>query len=820
MSRWTDEERIIFGELAPEHSSRLRNHVVNALMPKWKESSSATTKQQQQKDELAEVNSERDRILEELNQIRARLARNEAEVAQYREGVARQRESLGTQDGQSRATEASASAPQESSNATGQEDVEMNENSQPQQPTAQAQAQAQSDDSEWDAQVQLELTSLQQGLQDLDSALARTAPNAGSTEAETTGQPDSSAAAEESTGAAAQTREMFSINGREVDITDLGIDREVLDALPEEMQEEVVSQALREHRAATVPGHEETSISPEFLDALPPELRAEVLEQEAAERAQTRREQAAAEARSASNAAAAAAPATTSSQQPDSAANPTSAEQRPPGAVLAEGLSLGRPATRGQDGQELPGWLRTRTAEDFSRRLASMVQQRRGQAGQNAASGGEKAPPRDAIQLLDSNGIAALIRLLFFPTLNARQSGLHKVLANLSQNSKTRTEILSMLLRILSEGSTDVTAVDRSYASMSARAQGNTPGKPPVKRSTSVGVLQLSQAGGSNTGSAVAPLSRAGEEAPFLIASRSIETLLHLTNSNDQAALYFLREDPRMVKKNKGKEKEKGSAPVNILLGLLEKPSILGNAQVVDSLIALLNTVTKPIPGLAAQAEKDAKAEEEAAATASAKKGGEEASVEAPGSSTTTEAPALPTASADGKAPEQDAKEDKDKDATSPTTTKPPHVAKERLAAVVRPLATAISSKGFQHTLAVASHLASIDSDSRQAVTEALQREATAATAVLSENLDMLLATLPPKKTVEEEEADEKAAQQQQQQRASGDADVDGGQSESQPRVDRKRITSSALPLLASPASAQARLLRSLRAIEWLHGGR
>ncbi|PWN22154.1 DUF913-domain-containing protein [Microstroma glucosiphilum] len=821
MSRWTDEERIVFGELAPEHSSRLRNHVVNALMPKWKESSSATAKQQQQKGELAEVTNERNRILEELNQIRDRLARNRTEVTDLRDEVARQRGSQDDQDDQSRATEASASAPRATSTATGQEDVEMTESSQQQQPTAQAQAQAEGSDA--NSQPHLELASLQQGLRDLDSAIAQTGAEFERPEADSTEQPDPSAAAAETTESAAPAREMFSINGREVDITDLGIDREVLDALPEEMQEEVVSQALREHRAATVPGQEETSISPEFLDALPPELRAEVLEQEAAERAQTRREQAAAQARSATDAAAAGAPAATTSRQQQDGANAGSAEQRPPSAGLAGGLTLGRPTPRGADGEDFPGWLRTRTAEDFSRRLASMAQHRRqagGEAGQNAGSGADKGPPRDAIQLLDSNGIAALIRLLFFPTLNARQSGLHKVLANLSQNSKTRTEILSMLLRILSEGSTDVTAVDRSYASMSARAQGNTPGKPPVKRSTSMGVLQLSQAGGSNTGSAVAPLSRAGEEAPFLIASRSIETLLHLTSSNDQAALYFLREDPRMIKKNKGKEKEKGSAPVNILLGLLEKPSILGNAQVVDSLIALLNTVTKPIPGLAAQAEKDKKAEEEAAAAEAAKKGSEEAGPEVPGPSTTTEAPAVPTASVDSKAPEQDAKEDKDKDATALVATKPPQVAKERLAAVVRPLATAISSKGFQHTLAVASHLASIDSDSRQAVTEALQREATAATAVLSENLDMLLATLPPKKTAEEEEADEKAAQQQQQQRASGDVDVDGGQSESQPRVDRKRITSSALPLLASPASAQARLLRSLRAIEWLHGGR
>lgn len=94
-------------------------------------------------------------------------------------------------------------------------------------------------------------------------------------------------------------RVTVTIHGATVDITNTGIDPTFLEALPDEMREEVVSQHLRENAAAAAaaarPGAQgsgqeaqedqqgETSISREFLDALPPDIRAEVIQQEAAE---------------------------------------------------------------------------------------------------------------------------------------------------------------------------------------------------------------------------------------------------------------------------------------------------------------------------------------------------------------------------------------------------------------------------------------------------------------------------------------------------------------------------------------------------------
>lgn len=88
----------------------------------------------------------------------------------------------------------------------------------------------------------------------------------------------------------AAERVTIQIRGNTVDITDTGIDPTFLEALPDEMREEVLNQHFRETRAATMPTGQDvpSSINSEFLDALPPELRAEVLAQEALERSRNR----------------------------------------------------------------------------------------------------------------------------------------------------------------------------------------------------------------------------------------------------------------------------------------------------------------------------------------------------------------------------------------------------------------------------------------------------------------------------------------------------------------------------------------------------
>lgn len=78
-------------------------------------------------------------------------------------------------------------------------------------------------------------------------------------------------------------RTIVTIRGEPVDISGTGIDKEFLEALPDELREEVLNQHMRDRPAPAQPA-EDDSISPEFLDALPPDIRQEVIRQEAIER--------------------------------------------------------------------------------------------------------------------------------------------------------------------------------------------------------------------------------------------------------------------------------------------------------------------------------------------------------------------------------------------------------------------------------------------------------------------------------------------------------------------------------------------------------
>ncbi|MCO5550877.1 hypothetical protein L7F22_004371 [Adiantum nelumboides] len=158
----------------------------------------------------------------------------------------------------------------------------------------------------------LELNSLQQGLEELTSR-----PDSDVNDGDTSGASMTDAApfycchrrthrgTSRGTGrdtSSTSERVTTTINGNEVDITDSGIDPTFLEALPEDMREEVLNQHFRERRAAEAAARavagggsstrqESSSIAPEFLEALPPEIRAEVIQQEAVENQRRRREE-------------------------------------------------------------------------------------------------------------------------------------------------------------------------------------------------------------------------------------------------------------------------------------------------------------------------------------------------------------------------------------------------------------------------------------------------------------------------------------------------------------------------------------------------
>ena len=57
------------------------------------------------------------------------------------------------------------------------------------------------------------------------------------------------------------------IRGREMDITGMDIDPGFLEALPEELREEVLTQHIRERRAAAATNDQPSEISRQFLEA-------------------------------------------------------------------------------------------------------------------------------------------------------------------------------------------------------------------------------------------------------------------------------------------------------------------------------------------------------------------------------------------------------------------------------------------------------------------------------------------------------------------------------------------------------------------------
>ncbi|ODN73426.1 hypothetical protein L202_07951 [Cryptococcus amylolentus CBS 6039] len=338
-------------------------------------------------------------------------------------------------------------------------------------------------------------------------------------------------------------RTLISIHGREVDITDAGIDLEFLQALPDDMRADVVEQHLREQRqhqrpaaSANIP-EPVSQINSEFLEALPPDIRAEVIMQEAMESERRNRPQ-------------------------------------PP---LASGPS--------------------RTF------LSSIANQLRGVLGtQGEGSGnaikaerpdGAKGRHREALQLLEKSGIAVLVRLLFFPHA-LKKSSLFKVLVNLCENSNTRNDLLDLLISVVHDGSGDLPAVDRSFQQMSLRGTSTPKATPKGKAAESP--------------AAVIPSSLfshlQAEHVPTFITQRCFEALAYIVTSNAHAASYFLSEHEQTAglrkhssKKSKGKEKSlpQTKFPIVILLGLLDRPVLAKTPGLMDTVTALLLTVTKPL---------------------------------------------------------------------------------------------------------------------------------------------------------------------------------------------------------------------------------
>ncbi|KAK5815411.1 hypothetical protein F5H01DRAFT_279335, partial [Linnemannia elongata] len=532
---------------------------------------------------------------------------------------------------------------------------------------------------------------------------------------------------------ATPARRTVMIDGVMVDITDSDIDPEFLEALPEDMRREVYNDYLQSRRPpaptttqppATSTSTASQSINPDFLDALPQNMRAELDE--------ILRGQGAV---------------------PDDPASGL-----PMMTAFTDTLSRLVPQLRQiyQDGGNNPAALAEASAilDRMPRNYPGLREVRDMIASTGSGSSAKKAVvPRDAIQLVDKSSLATLVRLMFLPQPPSKNI-LNKLLVNLCENSKTRIELMSLLLSILQDGGADLAAVDKSFAQMSLR------GKPIVKAHNHKG---------KGVGTLPAPMPSAMDNVPNLVARRCFDALYYIVSLNSQAAQFFLTEHENVTlkrspsKKGKGKDKDKtisSKYPIVLLLGLLERPTFVENSALMEQLMMLLSILCRPLATLVKDGEEkdkktDDKDKREAEAPPAEPSASSTSAELAAGSSatpptTTTEegstsalstipADATVTTTTDTKA---DAKADTKVAETDPQALKPPVIPDHCIQLVIRVLtAGECSSRTFQYTLSVIQNLSALEG-ARDVITAELVRAARELGAGILTDLGTLSETL------------------------------------------------------------------------------
>ncbi|KAK5101811.1 E3 ubiquitin-protein ligase tom1 [Lithohypha guttulata] len=392
--------------------------------------------------------------------------------------------------------------------------------------------------------------------------------------------------AEEPSNQAAQvpdqpTRRYTTIRGRQLDITGLDIDVEYLEALPEDLREEVITAQYQVRREqAHEQGNDDSAIDQEFLDALPEDIREEIRAQEVATQRRRERERLRREAQ-----------AVVGGIQPG---------DMEPDDFLATLEPALRRAILAEQPPEILNALNPQHAAEGRAHARSMFYQRMPMNHElETARARREQDQRDSkrqqiVQLVDKAGVATLLRLMFIQQQGSLKSNLLHILSQVCGNRQTRYEVISLLLVILKEGSTDVTAIEKSLASLSlrARASGSQKTPQPLKRTLS------SQ-----------PYSSLSEDVtPIMVVQQCLHVLSYICRQNPHVKSLFLREVD-VTSTSKGKNKTKGKLkevkntthPVNDLISLLDRQLIMDNSSCLHYLAALLAVITSPLASLMKQ---------------------------------------------------------------------------------------------------------------------------------------------------------------------------------------------------------------------------
>lgn len=427
-----------------------------------------------------------------------------------------------------------------------------------------------------------------------------------------------------------QERVMAIIRGSEMDITDLGIDPEYLEALPEEFREEVIAQALTARRSEARQQAETTGELDEnynaFLDALPDDLRMDIVQQEQEELRRRQREE---ERRQVGNAAAAD---NAAQEEMDTASilmsfpprlrNEILREQgeelfdRLPPEMAAHARNLldqeRPPAQRAPRLREEPG-------RNHSERSHEVSAGAPGRAGESAGGSNlvVKFERRPVVQMMDRSGVATLLRLMFVTQQGTTRTCLFNLFIDLCQNRQSRLEIISTLLQILQDGSSDMDAVERCFNQLSAKARqppkdkekdaksgaGNAISSAITTTPGTGGSLKRTATSTSLAGPGLHPATHL-DSSPLLIVQQGLDLLVDLCSRNQHIPSLFLTEHdfvgaslrkPFGSRKAKGVQSKASRFGINSLLLLLEKDLVMESSSVMQLLAELLNRVTQPL---------------------------------------------------------------------------------------------------------------------------------------------------------------------------------------------------------------------------------
>lgn len=527
-------------------------------------------------------------------------------------------------------------------------------------------------------------------------------------------------------------RQIVDFNGTQLDITEMGIDMAYLDALPEDIRNEVLMTQLATQRAEGVAaGAPPTEIDNDFLQALPADIRAELLQQETQERRRRERDEARRQRATAEGTARAEDMDTGSffaSLDPNLRQHLLMEQDEEtlahlPADIAAEARALGGDRSM----HRYAGAARIPRPSGISRDIIDRHNQHI-----------KKQPRRPIVQMLEKPGVATLLRLMFMQQQSSVKLSLHGILQDIAMNKNTRAEIISLLLGLLQDGSVDVNAVERSYKQLSQRATQGTPSQPPrtpLKRTIT-----------DTSITSIASLSDL-KITPLMVIQQCLGSLVFLTTQNPHIPSFFLNENDGLMvpkgkvsKKSKGKEKETKALryPINALLSLLDRPLITENTGCIEQLADLLQRITAPLMMLlkkekepSKEEKKDDKPVEEEATANTAEDAAspttpvqqtsppsadaaEETSTSpmADVQATTTsenQQSGEPSTSAEGQGNQDTKAEDKKKALPKPKTLTPPMIPEENLRLVVNIIvARECSSNTFKATLSTMTNLCAI----------------------------------------------------------------------------------------------------------------